>query len=223
MQLTLGPDGNIYPPTVPIKGYLGGTLVRVNPKKNWRVNIYRDLIHNQSFSSVVAVPETGELFVTSSIAGGSSSKPTEKAAWVILWDTKTEQVDFKTQPVPGATSYGKAVRAPDGTIHGTAGNRYYVFDPVNRETVFTGALPGRAADASPRPLVLSDGPASDGLIYGVDSLMGNLVVIDPTTRQVKILAQDASFKGTRFAQTEPDGNLYYQDGAKLMRVKVVGN
>lgn len=220
VQLTLGPDGNIYAPTVPIKGYLGGALVRVHPQ-DWSVKIYKDVIHNQSFSSVVSVPQINQIFVTSSIAGGSSAKPTEKDAWVFLWDPRTEQIAFKTQPIPGAHSYGKAVLAPNGMIYGFADIRYYVFDPVNRKTVFTGELPGRAKDAYPRTPLLSDAPAADGLIYGVDTIVGNLFSINPADHKISILAQDNSLKGAHFAETEPDGFLYYNDGAHLMRVKVV--
>jgi len=220
VQLTLGPDGNIYAPTVPIKGYLGGALVRVHPQ-DWSVKIYKDVIHNQSFSSVVSVPKTGELFVTSSIAGGSSSKPTEKDGWVFLWDPKTEAITFKTQPIADANSYSKAVLAPNGMIYGFADDSYYVFDPVQRKTVFTGKLPGRSADDFKRPPALSDAPASDGLIYGIDTVKGNLIAINPADCKITILAQDNSMKGTRFAETESDGYLYYQDATHLMRVKVV--
>ena len=221
VQLTLAPDGNIYAPTIPIKGYLGGALVRVNPK-DWKVKVYSDVIHNQSFSSVVSVPKTGEIFVTSSVAGGSSAKPTEKEAWVFLWDPKTEQITFKTQPIPGANSYSKAVLAPNGMIYGFATDKYYVFDPVKRQTIFTGNLPGRTPDDYPRAPLLSDEPASDGLIYGVDSTTGNLFSINPANSKITLLAKDASLKDTHFARTEPDGYLYYNEGARLMRVKVVG-
>jgi outer membrane protein assembly factor BamB len=221
LQLTLGPDGNIYAPTVPIKGYLGGALVRVNPT-DWKVKIYSDVIHNQSFSSVVSVPQTNELFVTSSIAGGSSSKPTEKEAWVFLWNSKTEQIDFKAQPIPGATGYSKAVRAPSGMIYGFAADKFYVFDPVKRQTIFTGNLPGRIPDDYPRAPLLSDEPASDGLIYGVDSTTGNLFSINPANSKITILAKDKSLIDTHFARTETDGYMYYNNGARLMRVKVVG-
>jgi len=201
---------------------LGGALVRVNPT-DWKVKIYSDVIHNQSFSSVVSVPETGELFVTSSIAGGSSSKPTEKEAWVFLWNPKTEKIDFKAQPIPGATAYSKAVRAPNGMIYGFAVDKFYVFDPVKRQVVFTGNLPGRTPDDYPRAPLLSDEPASDGLIYGVDSTTGNLFSINPTDSKITVLANNKSLKGTHFARTETDGYLYYNEGARLMRVKVVGN
>jgi hypothetical protein len=106
-------------------------------------------------------------------------------------------------------------------IYGFADNRYYVFDPINRKIVFTGELPGRAKDAYPRAPLLSDAPASDGLIYGVDTITGNLFSINPADHKISILAQDNSLKGAHFAETEPDGYVYYNDGAHLMRVKVV--
>lgn len=220
VQLTLGPDSNIYVPTYPIKGYLGGTLVRVRPR-DWSVEIYKDLIHNQSFTSVVSVPETGELFVTSTIKGGSSSKPSEKNAWVFLWDPKTEQITYKTQPILGTNTYSKAVKAPNGTIYGFGGDRYYVFDPIKHKTIFKDKLPGRKKDNYPRPPVLSDAPASNGMIYGIDTEIGNLIMINTNNHKISILTQDDSMKDTRFAETEPDGYLYYENDGHLMRVKVI--
>jgi len=220
VQLTLGPDGNIYSPTFPIKGYLGGTLVRITPK-TWKVKIYKDLIHNQSFTSVVSVPQTGELFVTSTIHGGSSSKPTEKEAWVFLWDPKMEKIDFKAQPIPGASSYSKAAIGANGLIYGFAGTRYYVFNPATRKIVATGDLPGYTKDNPGHEPLLSDGPASDGLIYGIDRDLGNLFAIDPKTNEITNLAHDESMITANFCQTEPDGYLYYNNGASLLRVKVV--
>src|SRR5699024_3322255 len=176
---------------------------------------------NQSYTSVVSVPETGEIFVTSTIKGGSSSKPTEKDAWVFLWDPQTKQMSYKTQPIPGANTYSKAVRAPDGMIYGFAGNHYYVFDPVKRKTIFTGILPGRKKGTYPRSPVLSDIPASNGMIYGIDTEMGNLILINPNNHKISILTQDNSMKRTRFAEMEPDGYLYYENAGHLMRVKVL--
>src|SRR5690606_6040350 len=125
-------------------------------------------------------------------------------------------------PIPGATSYGKAVLAANGLIYGFSGNQYYAFDPAQRKTVMTGILPGRAEGAYPRLPLLSDAPAADGLIYGVDNTVGNLFAINPAEHNITLLAQDDSLKDAHFAETEPDGYLYYNNGPRLMRVKVVG-
>ncbi len=218
VQLTLAHDGRIYSPTAPIKGYVGGTLVQIDPVNMTSVT-FRDLIPDQSYTSVTSVPETGEIFVTSSISGGSSALPTEKEAWVFLWDTQTKKVSYKTRPIAGATNYSTAVRASNGNIYGFSRNHFYVFDPVKREVIFRGEVTGRTKPANTN-MIVSELPGPDGLIYVIDPVTGNLVAIDPTDHRVNILAQDNSLKGARFAEVRADGYLYYPNGSSLMRVRV---
>jgi len=218
VQLTLGPDGMIYSPTVPLKGHLGGVIAQVDPN-TFTTTTFRDLIHNQSFTSVTAVPETGELFITSSIAGGSSAVPTEKEAYVFLWDTRTRKITYKAQPIANTTGYSTAVRAPKGIIYGFSGNQYYAFDPIKRQVVYRGEVPGRDKPST-RNIVVSESPGPDGLLYAVDNIAGNIVSLDPKTHRVRILAHDKTLLNARFAQVQSDGYLYYPHHASLMRVKV---
>ncbi len=219
-QLMEGPDGMIYCPSGPLKGMLGGRLTRINPE-TLEVTSYRDtgLIEHQSYVSATAVPETSELFITSSTAGGTGARPITTEAFVFLWNTQTESVSFRTQPLKGASAYGKAARAPNGIIYGFSGNRYYAFDPIQRKTVFTGVLerPGGSAN---NHVLLSEFPAPDGLIYGVDAVLGNLVVIDPADHRISVRGADPSLKNARFVEVYPDGCLYYGQHAALMRVRV---
>lgn len=117
MQLTLGTDGNIYTGTIPVKGILGGALVKIDPD-DLSVKVWRDIIPQQSIISVVSVPATREIFFTSNIRGGSSSIPTKKEAVVGLWDIKGEKVVWQGTPVPGTTGYGQAALGSDGMIYG---------------------------------------------------------------------------------------------------------
>ncbi|NGM63303.1 PQQ-like beta-propeller repeat protein [Sphingobacterium sp. SGG-5] len=220
VQLVSASDGKIYSPTAPIKGYLGGTLVQIDPVALKTVT-FKDLIPKQSYTSVTAVPETDEIFVTSSIRGGTSAKPTEKEAWVFLWDTKTQKISHKLQPIPGATTYTTAVRAPNGNIYGFSGNnKFYVFNPVKRETVCLGEVEGSDASGRSR-VILSESVGSDGLLYGIDNISGNLLAINPADHSVHILAQHNSLRGARFAKVQSDGYLYYPTGPSLMRVRVI--
>ena len=221
VQLVLGPDGKIYSPTAPIKGHIGGTLLQIDPVA-MKTAIFRheDLIPDQSYTSVTSVPETNEIFVTSSIQGGTSAKPTEKEAWVFLWDTKTQKMTYKAQPIRGATSYSKTVRASNGNIYGFSGNKFYVFNPVKREVVFQGEVKGRDDSARVR-VVVSEQTGANGLVYVVDSAGGNLITINPSDHSVHILAQHDSLKGARFAEVQADGYLYYSHGPSLMRVKIM--
>lgn len=221
VQLTLASDGKIYSPTAPIKGHLGGALVQIDPvtMKTFTFR-HENLIRNQSYTSVTPVPETDEIFVTSSISGGSSAKPTEKEAWVFLWDTKAQKISYKAQPISGTTAYSKAVRAPNGNIYGFSRDKFYVFNPVKREIVHMGEIKGH--DESARvSVVVSEQAGSNGLLYIVDVVSGNLIAIDPSDNSVRVLAQHDSLKRTRFAEVKADGYMYYPNGSTLMRVRVI--
>jgi len=221
VQLTIGPDGMIYSPTTPIKGYLGGVLVRVDPE-NLQTKFFSDLIPNQSLTSVTTIPATGELFITTSISGGTSAKPTEKEACVFLWDPKTETITLKEQPIKLSKHYSKAVRAPNGLIYGFSKDEYYVFDPVKRKVLFIGKVESNGLSASPNVL-LSKQPGPDGMLYGVDKANGRLLSLNPLDYQIKILSSNPSLKNARFAEAKIDGYLYYPNDANLMRVKLLIN
>ena len=218
LQLTLGSDGYIYSPTIPIKGYLGGTLVRVDPE-SLETKIFKDIVSNQSLMSVTAVKETGELFLTSSVQGGSSAKPTEKEAVVVLWNPATEQVTYTGKPVKGASSYGKTVRGNNGMIYGSAFDTIYVFNPVNKKIVTKTSIE-KTLDKRAK-IILSESLGKDGFIYGIDNQNGQLFSLDPSANKITILAKDTSLKGARFAEVKEDGYLYYQNHSTLMRVNVV--
>jgi outer membrane protein assembly factor BamB len=215
LHLVLGPDGMIYSPNMPVKGQLGGALTRIDPKTS-AIETWRDIVPRQSLMSVAAVPETGEVFLTSSIAGGSSAIPTEKEAVVALWNIKAEQIAFTAKPIARATAYGEAVRARTGIIYGFAKNQYYAFDPVKRQTVFTGRLPS----ASPGVLLADKPVGPAGLIYGVSRGDGSIFAIDPADHSLKVLTKDPSLIKTHAISVTMDGVLYYTHGASLMRCKL---
>ena len=215
IQLVLGPDGMIYSPNMPVKGQLGGALTRIDPK-TFALKSWRNVVPKQSLMAVAPVPETGELLLTSSIAGGSSAIPTEKEAVVALWDPKTEKVVYTATPIAGATSYNKATRARTGIIYGFAKNQYFAFDPVKRQTVFTGQLPSASLG-----VLLGDEPVGpNGLIYGVNREDGSIFSIDPANHSLKVLTKDQSLVRTHAIYVSRDGALYYTDGATLMRCKL---
>lgn len=219
VQLVRGPDGNIYSPTAPIKGFLGGALLQVDPQ-SLQTKVFRDIVPNQSLTSVTAIPETGELFITLSVHGGSSAKPVDKEAVVVLWDPSSEKITFSTKPVRGTRVYGKTVRADNGLIYGSAGDHIYVFDP-NKRKVLTTLSPERNGEARASRLVLSESPASDGLLYGVDNSNGRLFQINPYTNTIIILAEHESIRQARFAEVKEDGYMYYPNHSSLMRVRVI--
>jgi outer membrane protein assembly factor BamB len=214
VQLAAGPDGLIYTGTFPAKGRLGGALVRMNPT-NGSHQAWVNVISNQSIVSLTAIPETGELLCTTSVEGGSSAIPSEKTAWVFLWDCRRQKVAFQTQPIPGAKSYGAVVRARNGIVYGEAGGHYYAFDPKVRKTLFTGVLPVKSVHFPG----LSDEPAGPrGLIYG----LGEDVVfaIDPADHSATVVARDQSLKHAHGFYVTADAVLYYGSGSRLMRCRL---
>ncbi len=209
-RLTMGPDGMIYTGGVPIKGRLGGAIIRLNPDDH-KVTVWRDVITSQSFNVGVAVPATNEMFFTSSIRGGSSAVPTEKEAYVILWDCAGEKEAWRGQPIDGATDYGYATMAGNGIIYGIAGQRYYAFDPVKREVIHRGELPVGVGS-----LGLAHEPAGpDGLIYGMGD--GAIFAIDPADHSVQVVAKHPSLERGHGFYAATDGTLYYGSGSHLWR------
>ena len=212
-QLTLGPDGMIYTGTRPIKGHLGGAVVRVNPE-DFSFKLWRNVIPNQSFISAVAVPKTGEIFFTSSVQGGTSAAPTETEAYVMLWDCAKEEMVWKGTPLPGTTVYGKAAIGTNGIVYGLAGNRYFAFDPVARRVIHTGELP--VGDPA-LPGMVDEAAGPQGLIFGLGD--GAIFAIDPADHQARIIARHESIDDrVRGMYVTQDGVLYYSKGSELWRV-----
>ncbi|MFP3904455.1 MAG: hypothetical protein ACLFWB_09480, partial [Armatimonadota bacterium] len=212
LQLALGPDGMIYLASRPIKGHLGGALTRINPE-DLSFTCWRNIIENHSVHSVVSVPETNEIFFTSSIYGGSSSIPVEERGFIGLWDAETEQVAWQGAPIPEDPSYGHAVMANNGLIYVQAHDDFVVFDPVNREVVDIQALGVERINT--RGMV--DRPAGpDGLIFFLAD--GAIRAIDPNDNSARKIAEHPSVEGARGVFVTPEGVLYYGSGSHLWRV-----
>lgn len=214
MQWCLGPDGMLYTGTEPAKGRLGGALLRVNPQEG-TLKVWPTPVINQSLEYLAPVPETGELFVTTSIVGGSSAKPTAKAAKVFLWDLKQEKLVWEADPLPGTTAYRRVVRAANGLIYGLTVGQYYVLDPVKRQVVKTGDLPVQSL-AFP---YLSDEPVgARGLIYGVGD--DAVFALNPADHSATVVGRHPSLKGAHGFMVTTDGVLYYGSGPELWRCKL---
>ena len=213
VRLTLGPDGMIYSGGVPIKGRLGGAIVRLNPE-NHAVTVWRDVVRNQSVNVGVSVPATKEMFFTTTIQGGTSAIPVEKEAFVLLWDCTVQKESWRGQPIAGTKDYGYATMARTGVIYGLAGGQqYYAFDPARRNVVHRGVLPV----SSVKPLGLAhDAVGSRGLIYGIGD--DAIFAIDPQDHSARIVARHPSLAHSRGLFANADEILYYGSGAHLWRV-----
>ncbi len=208
-QFEMGPDGRVYVGTIPVKGRLGGALVRIDLDAR-EIDSWANIIENQSITYCAAIPETGELLCGSTIAGGSSAQPTEDEAYVFIWDCDAEQIVHTDQPVPGTRTYGRVIRAETGTVYGIAGNQYFAYDPVARETVYIGDLPGERVHFPG----LSDDPVA-GLIYGL--VDDRVFAIDPADHSVKVVAEHESISRAHGFHVTPEGVLYYGSGPDLWR------
>ncbi|MEA3401957.1 MAG: hypothetical protein U9R79_12040 [Armatimonadota bacterium] len=218
IQWTQGPDGNWYIGTRPIKGHVGGGLCRVtlDPlEATWWINP----IGEQSVMGCAPVPETGELLCATSNYGGSSSIPTEPVGHIFLWDCDGERVAHIDEPVEGARSYSAPVRARTGIVYGIsygdAGRQLFGYDPVKRETVHVGELPGE------RPHF----PSLHGGLVGPDGLIIGLAddavfAIDPADHSTRVLGRHESIAEAHGFMITDDGVLYYGSGAELWRCRL---
>jgi hypothetical protein len=220
LQFAMGSDQQIYAVSQPVKGHLQGALIRIDPKNN-NTKVWRDIFGELSPTSITTVPETGKLFITCTIAGGTSAVPKAKEAEVLLWNPQTEKVSTRLQPIAGATDYGRAICAANGLIYGCAGKEYYVFDPKLCKVIYRGKIPDMDNVRSViSPLLCAQQVGQQKLIYGVERNSGALLQINPANNQMKVVARDKSLKQIREAYISPDGILYYGSGAELMRCRL---
>ncbi|MFW5868078.1 MAG: hypothetical protein ACOCX2_09695, partial [Armatimonadota bacterium] len=214
VQFEPGPDGNYYCGTVPVKGILGGALVRLN-LEDLSQDYWRNIVQDQSIMYLAGVPETNELLCASSVQGGSSAIPTETEAYVVHWDCDAEEVVHSVRPIPGTRGYGRMVRADTGVVYGLAGAKYYAYDPVEREVLMTGDLPGGRVHFPG----LHDNPVN-GVIYGLADDM--VFAIDPADHSVSVVAEHESLARAHGFMVTDDGVLYYGSGPWLWRCDLSG-
>ena len=212
-QLTLGPDGMIYLGTVPTKGRLGGAICRIDPD-DFSFKVWRNVIHNQSLGASVSVPQTGELFLVSSVHG-SAAVATEKEACVFLWDCKKEEVAWRGRPLPGTKAYLRAMMGRNGLICGVTYHDYFIFDPVKRKTLHTAKLPVKRTHIH----YLADEPSGpDGLVYGRGE--DAIFAINLSDYSARIIARHPSIRKQYGMYATKDGVLYYGVGSHMWRVNL---
>ena len=109
------------------------------------------------------------------------------------------------------------MRAGSGIVYGVEGrgNRYYAFDPVARETVFTGELPVK----TPHFPELADEPFGPrGLIYGLGD--DAIFAINPADHTAKIIGRHPALKVAWGFCVAHDGMLYFGVQGHLMRCQL---
>ena len=219
-HFVLGQDGQIYGPTMPVKGHLDGGVVRVDPDTldyQWF-----PIIDNMAPTSLVVVPNTNMIFGTATLESSTSAiSPLDEAA-VFLWDVKKQKVVWQGSPLPGTKHYRWATLGRNGVVYGITNTQYFAFDPVRRKTLKTGNLPVPSNNLT--SLLAPEPTGPDGLIVGL--LRGRVFAIDPADHSVRVLAEHESILRDEHVQkhttlsiwASPEGMLYYGSGHELWRV-----
>lgn len=159
--MVAGPHGKLYIGSYPDYGLHGGAISVYDLKKNER-RVYRNVIPNQSISSLVYIESLDLIAGGSSVRGGGGTRALEKEAKLILWDPKEEKKIFEVIPVPEAKTILSLAATPDGLVYGITDNeKVFLFDPMRREVI-------RAFDLGlKKPIEVSLQMGPDGLLYGL--------------------------------------------------------
>ena len=104
-RLVQGKNEIIYGSSIPEKGILGGGILCIDPNTlKW--NFCRNVIFEQSIFDI-AVTSDGLLLGASSIEGGTSAIPSQKEAFIFLWDPASNKVVWQLSPIAGETKYSR--------------------------------------------------------------------------------------------------------------------
>lgn len=213
IQIVKAGDGMLYTGTVPIKGVLGGALVRIDPHSG-RVNVWRNIIPEQSVRYLTPIAEQ-QLFCASSVRGGTSAIPSRQEAYVFIWDAVREAIVHKAQPVPGTRHYGSVATSRSGIVYGIAGDSYYAFDPGKRQTVARQQLPVRRIAF---PGLCGNPLGKEGEIIGLGD--DAVFAISPVDHTCRIVVRHPSIRAARGVFLTRDGTLYYGSGDDLWRCRL---
>lgn len=208
----------------PIKGHLGGAVVRIDPAAR-NVTVFRNVIPDQSISDLILCPDGKTLFGNASILGGTGSTPKAKTPEVFLWDTGQDRLVWHDAILPEAICFSESGLTADGhviTFGRSSSNvpdrRYFwlVFDPVRRVTVDKGSFPAvfkRYLVSHPYPM----GPQKRNY-FAAD---GTLYAYDPGLRRVVKLFSHPSLDLTQDLVVTKEGYAYYfADNTAIIRVKL---
>ena len=131
--MVAGPHGNAYIGGYPDYGLLGGAISVYDPKKKEK-RVYRNIIQNQSVSSLAYIDKLDLIAAGGSVRGGTGTRAVEKEARFILWDPKDEKKIFEIVPVSGARTILSLAIAADGMLYGITDNeKVFVFDAEKKE------------------------------------------------------------------------------------------
>lgn len=195
--------------TVPEYGKLGGALV-VYDEESKKLEVFNQPVAQQS---IVSLAQTGKtIWAGTSISGGLGIEPSTKEAILFGWDMVTNQKTYEIVPVPGASAITSLINGPDGNVWGVADGTLFIFDPGNKKVLETHKMYDYPPFKSHiwRSAAMKIHPS--GAIYGTGN--NNLFRIDPKTKSVEILSNNASL----FAM-DKEGNIYFRRSVELWKYK----
>ncbi len=216
-RLTPGEPGIFYTGTMPAKNLHGGAIVRIDLNSGW-VHAWRNLIPDQSIMEVIPVPgDDFTLLGLSNINGGTGTKPLAETAELFLFTPVTGKVIWHDAPLPDVELYQGAARTREGRIMFLARHRdgrydWCLWDPAQRKILRRVPLSGsnrlwgytaREADA-------------DGKLYFI--VQGTAYEYTPGHSEPVKLLEHPSLRTTGYITLAPDGNLYFFDECRLMRI-----
>lgn len=192
--------------TQPEYGEYGGAL-GIYAMENGELDVYRDVIPDQSIRSVVI--HDRRVYLGGSIRNGLGTKPRQPEAKLAEFDLATRTVRHTTVPVPGAEEIVALVAMRSHLYGGTETGLLFEYDLARRMVTRTGQVSnGRSALVT-----------VDDTIYGADT--DHVFRLDETTLSTTTVLDDLrtdSFSGPMIAAA-PDGSaLYVVRGRNLVRV-----
>lgn len=139
--LTMGPDGMLYIGSIPTYGKIGGALSRYNPETG-KIDVYRNLIQDQSINCLVSDEERGWLLGGSWIVAGGGVEPTEKDAHLFAWDYTDSKLVRDFVPCPGQGMVTAILLLDDGNLLAALGDQLILADMDGEKVLRNFAWPG---------------------------------------------------------------------------------
>jgi hypothetical protein len=200
--------GKLFIGTIPDYGHIGGVFAEFD-RATGELEVFPNFIENQAIVSL-ARTRNGLVVGSTTISAGGGVAPATTDSQLFLYDPVERKKILELAPVPNTWIVSGLVVLPDGMVWGMADGHMFVFDPEQREVVYTRhVLP---IDHSRRMGLSRDAYLAlheDGLIYGTAG--GRLFRIDPATRSFTLLIE----RNASLLALDGEGRVYFRDRTNL--------
>ncbi len=206
-------DGKIWIGTIPDYGYLGGALAVYDPVTE-EMKTYVNIIENQSIIALTC--KDGLVYGTTSIWGGLTGKPSEKAAKFFIFDPKTEKVIKEFTPqisgIENPTWIGGLAFDKNGKLWMATGGTLFSLNPETEEVSDVIKFIDYTYSTEThtwRPLYIRFD--EEGRLYvNINSIQ----IVDVDTLKTQSLLNEIGVKVHLF-DLDKDGNIYYAEAQEL--------